>query len=175
MIYFEGIGTDVSAIMIALVDGDGTITLEEPDEPLDDPAVVVAETMGIAMVEHVDGDKFKIVEIHCYAPSHGSHPKFAKITKLLAKHNKRQNENITCPICAGRGWLPAGGTEAKTAASLAVSLGVFRGVKLPETEELKKAQNTSINSAFSNVFDHPLVTRISNELKERESGADEQG
>ena len=175
MIYFEGTGADVSAIMISLTDGDGTITLEEPDEPLSDPAVVLAETMGIAMVEHIAGDKFNVIELHCYAPAHGSHPKFAKITKLLAPYNKRQNKNITCPMCSNRGWLPAGGSEAKTAASLSVSLGVFRGVELPKTDELKKAQETAINGAFPNVFDHSLVTRIGEKLKDRVIGADEKG
>ncbi|MCP4569017.1 MAG: hypothetical protein GY841_15695 [FCB group bacterium] len=170
--FFEGTSSDVSAILFSVIDGNRTITLEDPGEQIEGVSAIIVEKMGIATVKHLEKDQFEVHALHCFAPSHGAHPKFANITKQLEKHNIRQNKNITCPMCSGGGWLPADGDDAKTAAGLAVSFGFFRGVELPKTEELARAQEKAGESAFSGVLNHPLVTRIRSELENREPGAD---
>jgi hypothetical protein len=174
MMEFTASPDDVAAILLAAID-EKPVTLIDPGEPLEELAIVVSETMRIATIEHKGKDQFEVKHIHCYAPVHGSHPRHAELTKALAEYNKRQNANIVCPICSGSNWLPTGGSDAKTGISFAISLGIFRGVQLPETKDILKARETSTEKAFSHVLNNPLVTRVREELERREAEADDQG
>lgn len=169
---FEGTPGDVTDVILSVIEG-RDITLPDPGEKLDELAVMVAEDMEIATLKHLDGDRFRVTHIACYAPVHGAHVRYRELTKLLEKYNNRQNEKITCPICAGQKWLPVDGNEAKTGVSFAVALGMFRGVKLDETDAVVSARGKASKIAFANVFDNPLVTRIQAEVERQKAGADE--
>jgi len=172
MIQFDGTGLDINSVLIAVLDG-GHVTLLDPGEELGDVAVMVCEEMPIARLKQMTGDQFEVQDLACYAPAHGAHPRHAEIVAMLAKFNDPQNARITCPLCAGTGWLPAGRSEAKSCAAFAVSMGVFRGVQLPETEALAEIREVAMQRAFSHVFDNPYVTRIMAEVESRQNSADE--
>jgi len=171
---FDGEPGDVSAILLAILNNE-TVTFPDPGEKLDEAAVVVVEQIPIALLEHRGGESFDVRFLACYAPAHGSHPRHEGITAQLAQFNDRQNQNVTCPICDGKKWLPAERDEAKTAAAFAVSLGIFRGVRLPESDELNASRSEALEKAFSNVLDNPLVTRIRAELERRQTKEDDKG
>ncbi len=171
-VQFNASPDDVARVMLAILD-ETTVDILDPEQEIEGPAVMLCEDMPVATIEQLEGATFTIKHLACYAPVHGSHRRWAELTERLADYNKRQNKGIICPICGGQQWLPAAGNEAKTAACFAVSLGYFRGVQLPETEELIGARADALQKSFSNLLNNPLITRVMSE--NRESGDDDQG
>lgn len=162
---YDGPPDDVAAILVSILerDGDG-LSLKDPSEQLEDLTIVLCETMPIAMVKHVEDDRFMVTHLACYQPVHGVHPKLADLTDILKSFSRADRVPATCPMCDGTEWLRVGGEEARTGAAFAISLGVFRGVELPKTEELEQLRQVAVEKAFSNILEHPSIARIKEEL-----------
>lgn len=162
---FESSPSDVSAVLTAVMVSDGEgLTLSDPGEQLEDLAVVVCETMPIAMVKHLGEDKFQVTHLACYSPTHGSHPKMAALQEKMMGIARADKVGAQCIMCGGRSWLPVGGEEARTGSAFAISMGIFRGVILPQTDELAKLGKVAMEKAFAKVLEHPIMTRIKSDL-----------
>jgi hypothetical protein len=162
---FTGESIDVFNILSAILEKNGEgIVLDDPGEHLDSLAVVVCETMPVAMVKHIEDDRFDVTHLACYQPTHGTHPRMAELAGRLSGLVRADKVPSACPMCGGREWLPVGGEEARSGAAFAVSLGVFRGIELPKTESLEQLRKVAIELAFSSVLDHPVIAHIKNEV-----------
>lgn len=162
---YDGSPEDVAEILMAILDGDGErVALTDPMDEIMDLTVVVCEQMPIAMVQHVEGDKWKVTHLACYQPIHGVHPKLSELSDILMNFSRADKVDRQCQMCGGTEWLRVGGEEARTGAAFAISLGVFRGIKLSKTEQIEQMRQTAIEKAFANILEHPMVARIKAEL-----------
>lgn len=162
---YEADHGNVADILVSVLEKDGNrLILSEPDETLEGLAVVVCETMPIAMIQHVEGNEFKVTHLACYQPIHGAHPKMVELSKSLLGFTRANRSSPVCQMCGGKEWLPVGGEEARTGAAFAISLGIFRGVQLPKCEELEQLRETAMEKAFANILNNPSLKNIQTQL-----------
>lgn len=128
------------------VSGDAEIDISDlPQEHIE----VHAEGVPIARLAW-DSGHHRVVALACHGVKHGSHPRWAKLEKKLSELVGTDKKN-ECEICRGNSWLPVSTGEGLTAASLGLSVGIYRGVTLPKEEIPEDISKLSLVRAFFGV------------------------
>lgn len=74
------------------------------------------------------------VQLACWNPKHGSHPRYAKLVEAMTAALERLGAKPTeCQDCVD-GWLPVGHQQAARQVLVARVVGMFRGISLPRGE-----------------------------------------
>lgn len=92
---------------------------------------VFCEDILIGVVEKTS-DKWQLKQIACNDPSHGTHRRYKKYFKKLAKLGfKAENKPAKdCSKCNGSGLIPVNTQEGRQLIMLAQGMMIFRGIVL---------------------------------------------
>lgn len=92
--------------------------LSSPDEMQRKPSRVELSCQGVPVARYIRGQLDAIACPH-------------------ARHNVQVSDirmGAECPMCQGSGWLEAGGTQARQAATLALIVGRWKGIEIARME-----------------------------------------
>lgn len=84
---------------------------------------------GMAIARHVFGEE---TELACIHPIHGMHARYGDLAKQIAMLRHGKAVAGVCPVCAGAQWLKAASDAARQQVMLALVIGFYRGIEIPQ-------------------------------------------
>lgn len=100
---------------------------------------------GMAIARHVAG---KEPELACINPVHGMHARYGALAKQIAMLRHGKAVGGICPVCAGAEWLQATSDAARQQVMLALVVGFYRGIEIPQ---MKRKPRPAVRSAQTEV------------------------
>jgi hypothetical protein len=100
---------------------------------------IVCESMHIA--RHLFGAE---LELACIHPVHGMHARYGELAQRIALLRYGQVVGGVCPVCAGAQWLPADSAPARQQVILALSVGFYRGIEIPQLKRKPRPRSDAV-------------------------------
>jgi len=125
------------AILLAVVTKDPVVLPGVPDEHLE----VAVEGRTVARLAW-EGTAHRVVALRCHRAAHGVLPAFKRLADKLEELSGQRIDPEDCETCGGTGWVPVDKPEARTVATAALFLRMFRGIVLSkDTDALEKLKD----------------------------------